>query len=98
MEVGHAYIACFHDNYPHLPTAKAVAKLAKVGRTYASLVIEELLRTGTIIDPEIIKEQRIELRLPKFHLTVKEELFLLSLWTENPTRPNDSYARGLRDY
>jgi hypothetical protein len=60
MEVGHAYIALYHDNYPHLHTAKAVAKLAKVGCSYASLVIEELLHTGTIIDPEIIKEQRIE--------------------------------------
>jgi transposase len=30
---------------------------------------------------------------------VEEELFLLALWTENPTRPSDSYyARDLRDY
>jgi hypothetical protein len=57
MEVGHAYITCFCDNYPHLPMTKAVAKKAKVGRTYASVVIEELLRTGTLIDPEIIKQQ-----------------------------------------
>jgi hypothetical protein len=56
MEVEHAYIALFHDKYPHLPTSKAVAKLAKVGHhTYASLVIKELLGTGTIIDPEITK-------------------------------------------
>jgi hypothetical protein len=36
--------------------------------------------------------------VPRFHLTVEEELFLLSLWTESPSRPNNSYARGLRDF
>jgi hypothetical protein len=57
MEVGNAYIACFHDNYPHLSTTTAVAKKAKVGHTYASQVIQEFLLTGTLIVPEIIKQQ-----------------------------------------
>jgi hypothetical protein len=57
IEVGHAYIACFHDNYPHLPMATSVAKKVKVGCTYASQVIQEFLLTGTLIDPEIIKKQ-----------------------------------------
>jgi hypothetical protein len=83
--VGHAYIALYHGNYPVMPSINAVAKKATVSCMYASLVIEELLCTGTlVIDPEIRKEQRIEQRLTRFHLTVEEELFLLSLWTENP--------------
>jgi hypothetical protein len=36
----------------------AVAKKAKVGSTYASQVIQEFLLTGTLIDPEIIKQQQ----------------------------------------
>jgi hypothetical protein len=54
----HAYIACFHHDYPYLPMTTAVAKKAKVCRTFASQVIQEfLLSTGTLIDPEIIKQQ-----------------------------------------
>jgi hypothetical protein len=57
QKVGHAL---YHDNYPVMPSINAVAKKAKVSRMYASLVIEELHLTGTLIDPKIIKEQRIE--------------------------------------
>jgi hypothetical protein len=95
MEVGHAYIALYHDNCPEMPSIKVVAKKANISHTYASLVIEELLLPGNLIDPKIIKETGIEQQLTRFHLTVEEELFLLSLWTENQTQPNNSYARGL---
>jgi transposase len=98
MEVGHAYISIFQENYPTPPTIKAVAEKARVGRTYATQVIEELLATGTLIDPRIIKQHRQDERVPHFHLSIQEELFLLSLWAERPSRPNDSYAKGLRDF
>jgi hypothetical protein len=65
---------------------KCCCKEGKQSHTYASQVIEELLLlTGTLIDPKIIKEQRIEQQLPRFHLTVEEALFFLSLWTEHLT-------------
>jgi transposase len=98
MEVGQAYIALFQEHHPTRPSTRAVAEKARVDKRYASKVIEELVRTGTLTDPEILKQQRLDERVPTFHLSVEEEVFLLSLRTENPSRPNLSYTRHLLDY
>jgi transposase len=98
LEVGQVYVSLFAENYPTRPSIRAVAKEAKVERTYASKVVEEFVLTGTLIDPETIKQERLDERVPTFHLSVEEEIFLLSLHTENPARPNFYYAQGLRDY
>jgi transposase len=98
MDVGRAYVALFQENYPTRPSILAVAKKAKVGWDYASKVVDELVLTGTLIDPDIVQQQRVDERVPTFHLSIEEEIFLLSLHTENPARPNISYAKGLRDY
>jgi hypothetical protein len=50
------------------------------------------------MDPEILKQRRFDKRVPPFLLSVEEEVFLLSLGTENPSRPNLSYTRHLQDY
>ena len=97
MHVGHAYVSLFQENYPIRPSIRAVAKKAKVDRAYASKVIDELVLTGTLIDPDTIKQQRLAERVPAFHLSIEEEIFLLSLRVENPARPNYSYAQELRD-
>jgi hypothetical protein len=71
---------------------------AKIGQTYASQIIEELLLNGALIDLHIIKQQQLYKRVSTFHLSIEEEIFLLSLWTESPSQPNGSYTKGLRDY
>jgi hypothetical protein len=95
IEVGEAYVSLFHDNYPTRPSTRALAKKAKVDKGYAKNVIEELVETETLMDPEILKQIRVDERLPTFHLSVEEEIFLLSLHTELPSRPNASYTRHL---
>ena len=97
MDVGRAYIALCQELHPIRPSIIDVARKAKVGWEYASRVVEELVRTGTLIDPEILKQQRNDRRVPSFHLSIEEEIFLLSLHSENPARPNLSYAKALRD-
>jgi transposase len=98
IEVGEAYISLFHENHPARPSTRAVARKAKVDKGYAKKVIEELLETGTLLDPEILKQLRLDDRVPTYHLSIEEEVFLLSLHTETPSRPNASYSRHLRDY
>jgi hypothetical protein len=48
------------------------------------------------MDPEM-KQMRIDDRVPTFH-HVEEEIFILSLHTEAPSRPNASYTRHHDDY
>jgi transposase len=98
MMVGQVYISLLLENFWTPPSTRAVAAKARVSRGYASSVIQELLQTGTLVDPETLKQRRLDERLPLFHLSVEEELFLLSLRTENPSRPNLSYTRHLRAY
>jgi hypothetical protein len=49
MEVGQAYIALFQEHHPTRPSTRAVAEKARVDKRYASKVIEELVRTGTLM-------------------------------------------------
>jgi hypothetical protein len=57
MEVGQAYMALFVELFLTRPSTRAVATKAKVRKGYASKVIEELVRTGTLVDPEILKQK-----------------------------------------
>jgi hypothetical protein len=97
MNVGQAHVSLFQENHPTRPSIRAVAKKAKVGKRHALKVIDELVLTGTLIDSDTMKQDRLDEKVPTFHLSVEEEIFLLSLHTENPARPNVSYAKELRD-
>jgi hypothetical protein len=97
MNVSQAYVSLFQENYPTRPSIRAVAKKAKVGKRCALKVIDELVLAGTLIDPDTMKQDRLDKKVSTFHLSVEEEIFLLSLHTENPARPNISYAKELRD-
>ncbi len=98
ISVGRAYIQLFSDCFPASPTIASVAAKAKVSRTYASKVVSELLLTGTLVNPEIIKQQRKDDRVPTLQPTREEEMFLLSLWSENPSRPNLYYTKELFEF
>ena len=85
--------------YEHLktpnsaPSARTVASEAKVSITFASKVIKEV-EAGELIDPSQIvspKSKGVGSRL----FTETDELVLLQLRQENPTRTLSSYRRGL---
>jgi hypothetical protein len=97
MNVGQAYVSLFQENYPTRTSFRAAAKKAKVGKRHALKVIDELVLTGTLIDPDTMKQDRLDEKVLTFHLSVEKEIFLLSLHTENPAQPNVSYAKELRD-
>jgi hypothetical protein len=89
MEVGHAYIACFHDSYPHLPTTTAATKKAKVGCTYASQVIQEFILTGTFLTLRSSNNNDLTNEWVGSHLTVEEELFLTLRSSNNNDLTNE---------
>jgi hypothetical protein len=97
MNVGQAHVSLFQENYPTRPSIRAVAKKAKVGKRHALKVIDELVLTGTLIHPDTMKQDRLDERVPTFHPSVEEEIFLLPLHTENPARPDVSCAKELRN-
>jgi hypothetical protein len=74
MQVGQAYIALFQEHHPTRPSTRAVAAKAGVEKGYASKVIQELVTTGTLTDPEILKQRRLDERVPTYHLSVESLL------------------------
>ena len=98
LSIGQAYQTLLNDSYPIRPSNRAVARMAQVSRYYAGQVIEELLETGTLLDPEIIKKARLADRPQIYHLSIEEEMFLLALRTEQPSRPNVSYVIELLNH
>jgi hypothetical protein len=84
MEVGQAYISLFQKHFSTCPSTRAVAAKARVEKGYASKVIEELVQSRTLMDPEILKQRQLDKRVPTFHLSVEEEVFLLSLSNRKP--------------
>jgi transposase len=74
------------------PSARAVAREAKVNHHYAGKVINELRAFGHIIDPTCEERAVNQGRKKVVHkLTAEEEIFLLALRTEN-------HKRQLKDY
>jgi transposase len=98
MMLGEAYKSLLEESFPDAPSMTELAKKAQVSRKYACKVVNEMLSTGILIDPEILKRDRLNAKQPSFNLSVDEEVFLLSLRTEKPSQSNLSYAKQLRDY
>jgi hypothetical protein len=98
-EVGEAFLTLWADNYPMQPSIRSVAQEARVGWNYASKVIEELLDTGDLVDPELTRPNQMDsgyfVGVGARSLKLEEEVFLLALRTEKPNRPNLDYIRQL---
>jgi hypothetical protein len=98
-EVGEAFLTLWEDNCPMQPSVLSVARKARVGWKYASKVIEELLETGDLLDPELTRPNQEEsgyfVGVGSRALKLEEEVFLLALRTEKPNRPNLDYIREL---
>jgi hypothetical protein len=81
--------------FPAIRQISHVAKVAKVGWKYAAKVVDEITITGDLIDPDIQKvEQNLARERGEF-LLQEEEVFLLSLWAEDATRPLLDYVQNL---
>jgi len=92
-EVGNAFLTLWARNCPTQPSTLSVAQEARaVGWKHASQVVNELLETGDLSDPEITrpnqKESGFFVGVGSRALKLEEEVFLLALRTETPSRPN----------
>jgi DDE superfamily endonuclease len=95
-DVKEAYLELILEIYPLRPSYRALAKRAKVSLNYAMKVAREIDANGDISDPNVIREENrlaIVRRGPGSKtLSVTHEIFLLSLRSENPSRPLGSYV------
>jgi hypothetical protein len=99
-EVKDAYIELIQELYPLKPTYHVIARRAKVGYNYARKVVREVnAHNGSIVDPYLLREQhRLSIgpiQPGKKTLSVADEIFLLSLRSDNPARPLSSYVNEL---
>ena len=98
FEVGQIFLRLWELGFPVIPTALELARESKVGWEYADKVISEILLHDEIIDPTEIRLQKGVRRGIGMHLTREEDVFLLSLRSEIPNRPNLDYCRELLAY
>ena len=82
--------------FPAQATAKSVAVAAKVGKTYAATVIKDISDTGNLIDPDFLRIHQIQSRRKGDFLALEEEVYLLSLWAEDASRPLLDYVTNLK--
>jgi hypothetical protein len=98
-EVGEAFLTLWADNCPMQPSVRSVAQEACVGWNHASKVIEELLDTGDLVDPELARPNQMDsgrfVGVGARSLKLEEEVFLPALRTEKPNRPNLDCIRQL---
>ena len=72
-----------------------IAKRARVSWKYAKKIVTEYERTQTISDPSI--QKKIINRPKRYHLSIEEEVFLLALRAEDPSRTNLEYIHLLAE-
>ena len=96
-EVATVYLKLCEDNYPTIPSMSSLARHAGVSDKWAKKVIDELIETGQLENPNITKHDK---KVPcgvGLDFTLEEENFLLSLRIECPFRPNTDYVNKLKD-
>ena len=96
MEVGVAYLELLAEK-GDTTTIKDVAEKSKVSWFYANAVVDEYKANGYLDDPTIIHNERNLARNPIQHLSIEEEVFLLSLRAEDAKRPNLDYIKHLHE-
>ena len=97
-DVAVVYFRLWEANWPLQPSMASLAKHARVNRKYATKVINELTVTGYLINPSATKGNKNQARGCGLGLTLEEEVFLLALRIECPSRPNTDYVAKLKDY
>ena len=73
-----------------------VAKQAKVGWKFANKVVKEYEQSTTLRDPKDEHKEQVNNKKGKRLLTIEEEVFLLALRAEDPTRTNLEYIQLLQ--
>ena len=74
-----------------------VARRAKVGWSYAKMVVDEFRETAELEDPSTTHKKQLESRVERRYLTIEEEVYLLALRAEDPTRTNFEYISLLAE-
>jgi hypothetical protein len=97
-EVATAYFHLWEANWPHEPTIISLSRHAGVSRGYATKVVDELTVTGQLKNPSVTKKDKNIARGVGLDFTLEEEVFLLALRIECPSRPNTDYIAKLKDY
>ena len=90
LEVFDACCFAAEDTFPLKPSARVVAKEARVGYSYARKVIAEIEEFGGVIDPDDLKaaqKEKHDSGVGCNTLMPAHETFLLALHAVNPGRP-----------
>ena len=94
-EIVELFFDMWTETFPTRPSYNAVAKAAKVSHPTVKKFIEEVEEKGYISDPSeerVIKQNVGEKKKDAMDLiSAEEEMFLLALHAEEPTRTNTSY-------
>jgi hypothetical protein len=96
MEVAEIYIEMYYKGFPVKPYRERVGAKARVSPSLAGKVMHELVETGHVLDPQIIKSSWKKVRGIGGCLTTEMEIFLLSLCLEHPERPNIDYILAVK--
>jgi hypothetical protein len=97
-DVAVAYLDLWEQNWPFKPSMRGLARHVRVSNKYATRVIHELTVKGHLQNPAVTKLNKNVVRGVGLDLTPEEEIFLLSLRIECPSRPNTDYVAKLKDY
>ena len=99
MEVITAFFDLWARSFPKRPSISSVSRAAKVSRGTVRKFIEEFEATGELKDPDEPKMAKLKMGKEKAvvsnKLTPQEEIFLLVLRVEDPSRPNYLYQKEL---
>ena len=93
LEVFQVYMELTIECFPDKPSIRDLAKRSKVGRAFASQIIKEVDQHGGVLDPEDIRQHRIDQREGRTDgvgcrsLSPEHEAYILALHAENPSRP-----------
>jgi transposase len=97
-EVAAVYFRLWEDNWPIKPKIRFLSRHAGVSQGYANKIVQELTTTGGLKNPCATKMGKNVARGVGLDLSLEEEVFLLALRIECPSRPNTDYSGKLKDF
>ena len=98
LEVYQCYCEMIIESFPERPSVRELAKVARVGPTFAHQIIKEVDQYGGVLDPKDIRQHIKDEKSGRTEgvgcrtLSTVHETLLLSLHAENPCRPLSDYA------
>jgi hypothetical protein len=96
-EVAAPFFRLWEDNWPIKPSMSSLARCVGVTNNWAKKVIDELTKTGQLVNPDVTKNAKNVPLVVGLEFTQKEKVFLLALQIQCQFRPNTNYVAKLKD-